>query len=172
MKKTMSGFTIVELLIVIVVIAILAAISVVAYSGVQQRAKAASVVSTLKATEKAFRLLAAEQGRTTWWIDSELTGTGNPTIAQIISSSNLQNYLQNVSVPDGIDLRYDNDGDTYNGCSLSVTGVKLFAYGVSSSLVQSIDSQIDDGNLSCGRVTWSLSDSSAFSYYLSNSQQM
>jgi prepilin-type N-terminal cleavage/methylation domain-containing protein len=34
-----SGFTIVELLIVIVVIAILATISIVAYTGIQNRAK-------------------------------------------------------------------------------------------------------------------------------------
>ena len=39
MKKTTTGFTIVELLIVIVVIAILAAISVVAYTGIQTRAR-------------------------------------------------------------------------------------------------------------------------------------
>lgn len=37
-----SGFTIVELLIVIVVIAILAAISIVAYTGIQQRARTAA----------------------------------------------------------------------------------------------------------------------------------
>ncbi|MBC7512702.1 prepilin-type N-terminal cleavage/methylation domain-containing protein [Candidatus Saccharibacteria bacterium] len=37
--NTLKGFTIVELLIAIVVIAILAAISIVAYNGVQQRAK-------------------------------------------------------------------------------------------------------------------------------------
>lgn len=37
--KNNSGFTIVELLIVIVVIAILAAISIVAYNGIQTRAK-------------------------------------------------------------------------------------------------------------------------------------
>lgn len=38
MEKKAQGFTIVELLIVIVVIAILAAISIVAYTGIQQRA--------------------------------------------------------------------------------------------------------------------------------------
>lgn len=42
MKKTTSGFTIVELLIVIVVIAILAAISIVAYTGIQSRARTSS----------------------------------------------------------------------------------------------------------------------------------
>ncbi len=43
-----QGFTIVELLIVIVVIAILAAISVVAYTGIQNRANDAAVQNDLK----------------------------------------------------------------------------------------------------------------------------
>ena len=42
------GFTIVELLIVIVVIGILAAITIVAYNGVQQRASNASRISAAK----------------------------------------------------------------------------------------------------------------------------
>lgn len=43
-----SGFTIVELLIVIVVIGILAAITLIAYNGVQDRAAAASLQSDLR----------------------------------------------------------------------------------------------------------------------------
>jgi prepilin-type N-terminal cleavage/methylation domain-containing protein len=51
--KNKNGFTIVELLIVIVVIAILAAITIVAFNGVQQRAQASAVQSSLsQATKK------------------------------------------------------------------------------------------------------------------------
>lgn len=53
-----NGFTIVELLIVIVVIAILAAISVVAYNGIQDRAKNAQLLSSFDAAEKALRIYA------------------------------------------------------------------------------------------------------------------
>lgn len=51
-KLTQKGFTIVELLIVIVVIAILAAITVVAYNGVQNRAKNTSVQSDIKQVQR------------------------------------------------------------------------------------------------------------------------
>jgi len=47
-NKTNHGFTIVELLIVVVVIAILAAITIVAYNGIQNRAYDAAVQADLK----------------------------------------------------------------------------------------------------------------------------
>jgi prepilin-type N-terminal cleavage/methylation domain-containing protein len=46
-KNNLKGFTIVELLIVIVVIAILAAITIVAYNGITQQSKVASITSDL-----------------------------------------------------------------------------------------------------------------------------
>lgn len=58
----MRGFTIVELLIVIVVIAILAAITIVAYNGVQQRARNSSRVSAVETIQKALELYKTATG--------------------------------------------------------------------------------------------------------------
>ncbi|MBM3210426.1 prepilin-type N-terminal cleavage/methylation domain-containing protein [Candidatus Saccharibacteria bacterium] len=56
------GFTIVELLIVIVVIAILAAITIVAYNGIQGRAENAKTESAVNAYRKALIQYAIENG--------------------------------------------------------------------------------------------------------------
>ncbi len=55
-----DGFTIVELLIVVVVIAILAAITLVSYTGIQERAVEAKVVSMVDGYRKAFMLYATK----------------------------------------------------------------------------------------------------------------
>jgi prepilin-type N-terminal cleavage/methylation domain-containing protein len=60
MQKTKSGFTIVELLIVIVVIAILATITVVAYNGIQQRARASAAASALNQAAKKLAIYSLE----------------------------------------------------------------------------------------------------------------
>lgn len=62
MLKTKSGFTIVELLIVIVVIAILAAISVVAFNGIQARAQNTNRLTELNAWSKLFALYKGTYG--------------------------------------------------------------------------------------------------------------
>lgn len=53
LKQTKQrGFTIVELLIVVVIIAILAAITIVAYNGIQNRARTSSAVATASGIQK------------------------------------------------------------------------------------------------------------------------
>ena len=59
-KVRQSGFTIVELLIVIVVIAILATISIVAFNGVQERARVSAVSSALSQSAKKLTLWQVE----------------------------------------------------------------------------------------------------------------
>lgn len=56
------GFTIVELLIVIVIIAILAAITVVAYNGIQERARDSQRIQDIKTIEKALRIHLINEG--------------------------------------------------------------------------------------------------------------
>lgn len=56
------GFTIVELLIVIVVIAILAAITVVAFNSVSKRAQFSSMKSDINAIKKELELYKVDNG--------------------------------------------------------------------------------------------------------------
>lgn len=62
MKRTSSGFTIVELLIVIVVIGILAAITTVAYNGIQQRSRDAQRSSDIATLQKALEMYHVDNG--------------------------------------------------------------------------------------------------------------
>ncbi len=57
-----SGFTIVELLIVIIVIAILAAITIVTYNGVQNRAKDAALADEVQKLQNAVELYNTANG--------------------------------------------------------------------------------------------------------------
>ena len=62
-KQKPTGFTIVELLIVIVVIAILAAITIVAYNGIQARAQESTVRNDLASASKKLHLFNVDNSR-------------------------------------------------------------------------------------------------------------
>jgi prepilin-type N-terminal cleavage/methylation domain-containing protein len=59
-SQNKNGFTIVELLIVIVVIGILAAITIVAYNGIQQRARISAATSAVAQTTKKLEAYAVD----------------------------------------------------------------------------------------------------------------
>lgn len=61
-RTRQPGFTIVELLIVIVIIGILAAITIVAYNGIQQRARDSRRGSDIIQLQKALGMYEAENG--------------------------------------------------------------------------------------------------------------
>lgn len=61
--RRIHGFTIVELLIVVVVIGILAAISIVAYSGVSQKANNAAIIDAAGKTQRLMQAYIATEGK-------------------------------------------------------------------------------------------------------------
>ena len=73
-KQKQTGFTIVELLIVIIVIAILVTLVITAYSNVQAKARDTKRLSDAKAITKALQLYALENGNV---LQKSFSGSGS-----------------------------------------------------------------------------------------------
>jgi prepilin-type N-terminal cleavage/methylation domain-containing protein len=162
---TSIGFTIVELLIVIVVIGILAAIVIVAYNGIQNSANATAIADSFKKFDKAMTLYVTKEGYSAWPLEGDLAGG---RLTDMISSvSGLKDYMQSAPNVAGISptaWRYDYDGDVYNGCSASASGASLYVAGLTDQdMAQRVDDILDDGNLSCGKVRWHTSSNLMYS---------
>lgn len=105
------GFTIVELLIVVVVIAILAAITLVAYNGIRERATSTSMASDLSNNSRQLEIFQLENNRypstvdDATWISNNLIGGkdgqgSNGTTYQYFPSAALDTYTQVISKGD------------------------------------------------------------------------
>lgn len=70
MRKGVSGFTIVELLIVVVVIAILAAITIVSYNGIQTKATNTSIISAASNVQRMIASYIASTGEYPYAVDA------------------------------------------------------------------------------------------------------
>lgn len=79
-KQKQSGFTIVELLIVVVVIAILAAITIVAYTGIRDRADASAMQSELTSTAKKLATAKVDSGTEQYPLNLSAAGVTNTSI--------------------------------------------------------------------------------------------
>ena len=126
-KQNSRGFTIVELLVVIIVIGILAGIVIVAYTGIKQDAAKSKQASDEKSLEDAIELARANSGKTLYQLtgnsESNLpcygTGSGqNPSQVEPrdLSSSSAcwQNYydaLDEIGDAANTDLSDLKDGD-------------------------------------------------------------
>lgn len=130
-----TGFTIVELLIVIVVIAILAAITIVAYNGISNRAKEASIKSDLRGSIAQ--------------LENE-----NTTLGVYPVDSTAANQGQGLKVSSTTTLQYTL---TPYGYCMTAT-----ATGVPSYVVRSNTKEVTTGD--CNATTTTLSGSGAFAY--------
>lgn len=105
-RTKQTGFTIVELLIVIVVIAILAAITIVAYNGIQERARVQSANSDLNSLTKAIKIARLTQNQVLGVI------TGN-YCTNCGTQTNYETTLDKISVAAGVNLSLLKKGDPW-----------------------------------------------------------
>ncbi|MGO3702052.1 MAG: type II secretion system protein [Candidatus Saccharimonadales bacterium] len=121
-----KGFTIVELLIVIVVIAILAAISIVAFTGVQQRGRDSNRTSDASNIAKALTAYTSEGNE--WPADAAAAQTAlTDTSASVNVSSEVAGKVESASnTPTN---NTDNDDYGYvtcdDGAGGPVTGARI-----------------------------------------------
>jgi prepilin-type N-terminal cleavage/methylation domain-containing protein len=131
--KPQPGFTIVELLIVIVVIAILAAITIVAYNGIQQKATAASLTSDLDNASKLLKLYQVDNSGYPLTNDCSASPAANSiclksssgttyTAFQTSNASNPQTFCL-TALNKGVNYRITSDGTPESGtCSGVLAG--------------------------------------------------
>lgn len=91
-KRNKKGFTIVELLIVVVVIAILAAIAIVSYNGITGRSRAAISKTDLRALAQQMELFIVENGA---YPDSS-TEPNYPEFETVLKDANLYKITRRV----------------------------------------------------------------------------
>ena len=161
MRLSVRGFRIVELLIVIVVIAILAAISVVAYNGIQDRANTSIVNSDLATTAKKLQLYKVDNGQFPL-ADSTIMGNLDIRISkasydETINVQNLYYCRSNVSDQYTLVVRTKTDAKFYyDSASASIKAYTSGSWGSTNICTQSglSDASVLLGHDGNGWRTW------------------
>ena len=140
-KSESKGFTIVELLVVIVVIGILAAITIVSYTGISDKATAASIQSDLTSAKKQLNLYYVDHGSYPASIDGNNCPVGSspsPDTRYCLkpSSGNSFTYLPNsTTIATDYSLYVSNSGNSSlyyrisNNSAISSALTKSCPYG-------------------------------------------
>lgn len=142
-KRRVHGFTIVELLIVIVVIAILAIITIVAYNGIQARARESTLRSDFATVFKKFEL---------YKVDNNTYPAANDTaLGEAKLTFSLTAYNQ---------ILYCRSNDGMNAVILGRTNdsSKTYAAGSNRSFGEYTTNPIDQYTLVCPDLTGPSSD--------------
>lgn len=121
-----NGFTIVELLVVIVVIGILASITIVSYNGITARANTAGAQSAAQSVTQKVEMYNAERGKYPY-TSSDLTT--DPTVSYYVPSSVV--FTLSTSQPaTPSTLKFVKCGTTPNSAQSDITSVNNNLTGV------------------------------------------
>ena len=136
-----QGFTLVELLIVIVIIAILTVVSLVAYNGLQNQAKTSAAKSAADAVAKKAELYNTAKSR----YPSNLTELTSKTLPSSTESQTGEPYYLDestvktpaASLADNTPPKEGANSIEYSPCGTGNTGAEIKYYNFSTNKVES-----------------------------------
>lgn len=168
-----SGFTIVELLVVIVVIGILAAITIVSYTGIRQKAIVASLTSDLDNAAKKLKLYYIDHGSYPTSLDANHCPVGPVDASYCLSASTGNDFtaylVNNGTNPPTFVLDETNDSTVYRITDDSVPlGTTTIASIGATTGTTAVGSLLTAGALTPGGATvsyqWQTSTTSGGTY--------
>ena len=154
-KQKNTGFTIVELLIVIVVIAILAAITIVAYNGIQNRANDTAVQSDLATFVKKIELIKADAGTYPTTLTTAMGFSfSKGSYGQDAQNRNIR-YCYNNASDSYILMANSKSGNYYKAQNSTVSSTaSTYGYGVCSQIGLVNTNPTQDGFYSSRAPQW------------------
>ncbi len=139
-RSLSRGFTLVEIMIVVVIVGLLAALAIPAFQRVQRASQNARIVSDLRVFAQAFEIYHTQNG--TWPNNAspgQIPSAPVPMAGDFKAAS-----WQAFTVIGG---RWNWDKNITTGV---VAGVSISSYTCSDAQLAEIDAKIDDGDLSTG----------------------
>ena len=151
-KTKAQGFTIVELLIVVVVIAILAAITIVSYNGITARANTSAAQSLAANIVKKAELYASDDSTTSYPLQgSDLTNSANSSKAYYIASTSVNFTTGPTVLPTSSNgkntvrfLKCASSAQTSQAAitASNITGIRITYYDFSASNTKDVDTGV------------------------------
>jgi type IV pilus assembly protein PilA len=151
-----KGFTIVELLIVIVVIGILAAITIVAYNGISNRARNSSIQSDLHNAASAMEVAKTTSSTVTYptSLPSNVTASG-ADVLQLATTGGPDTFCINAYGSNGLT-------SSYNSSTGSIRSYLCDGAGIGSPIGGSVPTAPRGVNLDPGFSAWTLTGGATF----------
>ena len=145
--STPRGFTLVEIMIVVVIIGLLAALAIPAFQRVQRASKNARVLNDFRVFAQAFEIYNTQHG---FWPDN--TGAGQIPTLPVPMTGDFKAVVWQSPTSIGGRWNWDNSFSTGGLAGISISDAAGFRITADDVQLAEIDAKMDDGDITTGKL--------------------